>query len=114
MVFRMTHRIYQTGNSCGVLAQPAGCPVIKALVASWLFLLPAFLAAFLIVAKADQIVYDDALENGWQDWGWATRSYTNASPVHSGSDSISVTAGAWQGLQIYHPDMDSTPYASIG
>jgi hypothetical protein len=72
------------------------------------------LAAFSIVARADQIVYDDALENSWQDWGWATRSYTNTSPVHSGSDSISVTAGAWQGLQIYHPDMDSTPYASIG
>ena len=64
-------------------------------------------------AGADQIVYDDALENGWQDWSWATRSYTNTSPVHSGSDSISVTAGAWAGIQLYHPDMDSTPYASI-
>jgi hypothetical protein len=67
-----------------------------------------------VEAQADQAVYTDSLQNNWQDWGWATRSYTNTSPVHSGSDSISVTAGAWQGLQIYHPDMDSTPYASIG
>ena len=65
------------------------------------------------VLRADQIVYDDALENGWQNWGWATISYTNTSPVHGGSDSISVTMTAWQGLQIYHPDMDSTPYTNL-
>ncbi len=63
---------------------------------------------------AAQIVYDDALENGWQNWGWATLDYTNTSPVHSGSDSISVTIStAWAGLQIYHPDMDDSPYGSI-
>jgi len=66
-----------------------------------------------LCAEADQAVYTDSLQNGWQDWGWATRNYANTTPLHSGSDSISVTAGAWQGLQIYHADMDSTPYASI-
>jgi len=76
-------------------------------------LLPVFLAALSIAARADQIVYDDALENSWQNWGWATLNYANTSPVHSGSNSISVTEGAWQGLQIYHPDMNTTPYASI-
>src|ERR1039458_7078206 len=64
-------------------------------------------------ARADQIVYDDALENGWQNWGWATLNYANTSPVHSGGDSISVTMGGWAGIQLYHPNMDSTPYASI-
>ncbi len=44
--------------------------------------------AFLLTAHADQIIYDDALEDGWQDWGWAILDYTNTSPVHSGSDSI--------------------------
>ena len=73
-----------------------------------------FLTAALIAAKADQVVYDDALENGWQNWGWATLDYANASPVHSGSDSISVTfSSAWQGMQVWHADMDSTPYAAI-
>jgi hypothetical protein len=62
-----------------------------------------------IMLRAEQIIYDDALENGWQNWGWATLNYTNTSPVHSGSDSISVTiAGAWQGIQIWHSDQNST------
>ena len=67
-----------------------------------------------LTARADQIIYDDALENGWQNWGWATINYANTSPVHSGSDSISVTiVNGWDGIQIWHNDMDSTPYASI-
>ena len=63
--------------------------------------------------RADQVIYDDALENSWQNWGWATLNYANTSPVHTGSDSISVTMSGWQGLQIYHADMDSTPYSSL-
>jgi hypothetical protein len=65
------------------------------------------------LVRADQVIYDDTLENGWQDWGWATINYANPTPVYSGSDSISVTMTAWQGLQIYHPDMDSTPYTNL-
>ncbi len=78
------------------------------------FLWLVCLAAFLPAAPADQVVYDDVLENNWQNWGWATLNYANTSPVHSGSDSISATfSSAWQGMQIFHPDMDSTPYAAI-
>ena len=69
---------------------------------------------FPLALCADQIIYDDALENGWQNWGWAGLNYANTSPVHSGSDSISVSiTNAWQGIQIWHSDQDSTPYASI-
>ena len=69
---------------------------------------------FTLAARADQIIYDDALENGWQNWGWATLNYTNTSPVHSGTYSISVTiTNAWAGIQLYHPDMDASPYSSI-
>jgi hypothetical protein len=65
-------------------------------------------------AQSNMVIYDDSLENNWQNWGWATLNYANTSPVHSGSDSISVTiASAYQGIQIYHPDMTNTPYASI-
>ena len=79
-----------------------------------LIFLPALLVAFSIAARADQIIYDDALENGWQNWGWATIDYGNPVPVHSGSKSVSVTfASAWQGFQVCHADMDSTPFASI-
>jgi hypothetical protein len=69
---------------------------------------------FQLMARADQTIYDDALQNSWQDWGWATHNYANTSPVHSGSDSVSVTiSSAWQGLQIYHADMDDTSYTNI-
>ena len=53
-------------------------------------------------ALADQIIYDDALVNGWQDYGWATLNYANTSPVHSGTYSISVTAGAYEALYLHH------------
>jgi hypothetical protein len=66
-----------------------------------------------LALRADQIVYDDALVNGWQNWGWATLNYANTSPVHGGSYSISVAMTGWQGIQLYHPNMDSTPYSSI-
>jgi len=60
-------------------------------------------------------IYDDALENGWQNWGWATLNYANTSPVYAGSsDSISVTiTSAYAGIQLYHPDMNSASYASV-
>jgi hypothetical protein len=83
---------------------------IGATVAAALFLLGSSLQ---LVAQTDQPVYTDLLLNGWQDWGWATRNYSNHSPVHGGTNSIAVTANAWEGLQIYHPDMDSTSYGNL-
>jgi glycosyl hydrolase family 44/Big-like domain-containing protein len=72
-----------------------------------------FAVVMTVAAQSGQAIYTDSLQNGWQNWGWATLNYANTSPVHSGSDSISVTATAWEGLQLYHPDQSSTPYASI-
>ena len=78
------------------------------------FLCGLLVFLFPLALRADQIIYDDALENGWQNWGWTTLNYTNTSPVHTGSDSISVTiANPWDGIQIWHPDQNSTPYSSI-
>ncbi len=74
----------------------------------------ALLLARDAAAQAPLAVYSDYLVNGFQDWGWATRNYTNAAPVHSGSASVAVTiASPGQGLQIYHPDMDSHLYNSL-
>ncbi len=75
-----------------------------------------FLCAFQFqVARADQIIYDDALENGFQNWGWATLNYNNTSPVHSGSDSVSVTITAgYQGIQIVNPTgLNDSSFSSI-
>ena len=61
-----------------------------------------------------QIVYDDALENGWQNYGWATLNYANANPIHGISGtSIRVDAGAYQAMYLHHDAFDSTPYASL-
>ncbi len=61
-----------------------------------------------------QIVYDDALENGWQNYGWATLNYANASPVHGTSGtSVRVDATGYQAMYLHHAAFDSTPYASL-
>jgi alpha-N-arabinofuranosidase len=78
------------------------------------FILVLSLAAPVACAAQNMIVYDDSLENGWLNYGWATLNYANTSPVHSGSDSISVTiASAYAGIQLYHTDLSSSAYASI-
>ncbi len=71
--------------------------------------------ALSISARADQIIFDDALENGWQNWGWAQINYNNTSPVHSGTYSISVTItnNTYQALYIEHSAFSTSPYASL-
>ncbi|HXR05536.1 MAG TPA: glycoside hydrolase family 44 protein [Verrucomicrobiae bacterium] len=68
-------------------------------------------------ARADQIVYDDALENGWQNWSWATVNLANPSPVHSGPYSISVTANNsptnWQALYLEISAMNSSGFSNL-
>jgi hypothetical protein len=78
----------------------------------WL-LVWAFLSS--LVLRADQIVYDDALENGWMDWGWASINYNNTSPVHSGSKSISVTITdtSSQAIYIAHGAFDAGLYTNL-
>jgi Glycoside hydrolase family 44 len=87
----------------------------KILAAGCAFFLFTFLTAFSFVVRADQIVYDDALENGWQDWGWASINYNNTSPVHSGSKSVSVTItdGSGQAIYIAHGAFDASLYTNL-
>ncbi|MGH7992023.1 MAG: glycoside hydrolase family 44 protein [Limisphaerales bacterium] len=70
---------------------------------------------FTLAARANQIIYDDALENGWQDWGWASINYNNTSPVHSGSKSVSVTItdGTGQAIYIAHGAFDASLYTNL-
>src|SRR5215475_602511 len=71
--------------------------------------------AFNFVVQADQAIFTDSLQNGWQNWGWATLDYNNTSPVHSGTKSIAVTivTNTYQAIYIEHPDFDSSPYLSL-
>ena len=65
------------------------------------------------VLRADQIVYDDALENGWQNWSWATVNFATSSPVHSGSDSISVSSTNYQALYLHHTAMNGSLFTNL-
>jgi alpha-N-arabinofuranosidase len=58
-------------------------------------ILAAILALFSSTARADIVVYDDALAPGWQNWSWAVTDTAHADTVHSGSVSLAVTPAAW-------------------
>ena len=58
-------------------------------------------------------LYTDHLVNGFQDWSWAPHNLYNTSPVHSGSNSISVSATAWEALSFEQTDFDATLYSSL-
>jgi alpha-L-arabinofuranosidase len=64
-------------------------------------------------AQADLPVYTDSLQNGWQDWGWAPRDYASTAVVHSGTQSIAVTPGAWEAVQIGYGTFDTTGYSKL-
>jgi hypothetical protein len=64
-------------------------------------------------AQANLPVYTDHLVNAFQDWSWGTHNLTNSTPVHSGANSISVNATAWQAVSFYHPGFDASPYGSL-
>ncbi len=66
-----------------------------------------------VLGQADELIYSDSLLNGWQDYGWAVRNYANASPVHSGSSSISVTADSYQALYLHHSAFDTSTYSNL-
>lgn len=70
---------------------------------SRLFLLVVLLAATVPshpAMAAQQAIYTDDLAQSWNNWSWASVNLGATSPVHSGSRSIAVTYGAWQGLYL--------------
>ncbi len=67
-------------------------------------------------AASDFIVYDDALQNGFQDWSWAPHSITNTNPVSTGLRSISVSfASNYDGVWFVHPtnSVNTSAYNAI-
>ncbi|MDB6038477.1 MAG: cellulase [Verrucomicrobiales bacterium] len=64
-------------------------------------------------ASAQDLVYDDALESGWENWSWASVSLNNANPVHGGTAAIKVTSGAYQALYLHHAVLDGSAYTNL-
>jgi glycosyl hydrolase family 44 len=73
----------------------------------------ALVISFSLAAKADEIIYDGALENGWANWSWASVNLANPSPVYGGSDSISVTATNWSALYLDVAATDTSPFTNL-
>jgi len=71
------------------------------------------LAASAAFAQAPLPIYTDRLVNGFQDWSWGTHNLANASPVHSGSASISADLAAWQAISFYHADFATSLYTNL-
>jgi hypothetical protein len=73
-----------------------------------------FLSTCMIgLGQANLPIYTDHLVNAFQDWGWGSRNFTNTSPVHSGSDSISMSPNVWDGICFGHTDFNVTPYSNL-
>ena len=73
-------------------------------------------SAQVVLAQTNMTIYADSLVNGWSDGSYdCTHSYTNTSPpVHSGTDSISVTiTSAYGGLGLSHSSLTDTGFASV-
>jgi hypothetical protein len=64
-------------------------------------------------AQADLLIYTDRLNNGFRNWSWASNNTDNASPVHSGTRSASVSANYWEAFSVFHPDYDATLYSNL-
>lgn len=80
-----------------------------------LFMAFALCASSFVCRAQDLLVYDDALENAWQDYSWAAVNKANTSPVHSGSDSISVTdpTSSYEALYLHHAALNAPAYQSL-
>ena len=86
---------------------------LSGLAVLWLCILFVPHAFAQTIPAGSQSVYDDALENSWQSYGWATLNYSNTNPVHGGTASIQVDAGADQALYLHHDAFDTTSYTNL-
>jgi len=71
----------------------------------------AFLLALALfaISRADESIYTDQLNNGWQNWSWASINLASTAYVHSGKCSIAVTeTGASQALYLESSNDQST------
>src|SRR3954447_24320944 len=66
------------------------------------------------VHAQNQSVYTDSLQNGWQNWSWATVNLANTSPApHGGTQSISVSSTNYQALYLHHAAQNGALYSGI-
>ena len=72
-----------------------------------------FIISLSVQAQTNQSIYTDTLQNGWVNYSWATVSFTNALPVHGGSDSISVASTSYQALYLHHNAQNGALFTNL-
>ena len=73
----------------------------------------AFLLALAAHAQ-DQAVYTDSLQNNWDNWSWAQTNLSATSPVHGGTNSMSVVAtGTFQAAYFHHMAFSTAGYTYL-
>jgi Glycoside hydrolase family 44 len=65
-----------------------------------------------VAAQSAQTIYDNALENGWVDWSWATVT-ASTTVVHGGTKSLKVTAGAWEAIYLHHDPQNGSNFGPL-
>lgn len=68
---------------------------------------------FQSVNAQNQTVYTDSLQNGWENWSWATVNLNNSNPVHGGAASVAVSAAAWQAFYLHHAAFSTANYTHL-
>ncbi len=65
-------------------------------------------------AQVSQYVYSDSLQNGWENWSWATVNLSNTAVVQSGTTSASVSSNAaWQAIYFHHAPFSTSGFTGI-
>ncbi|TVR52288.1 MAG: hypothetical protein EA425_05320, partial [Puniceicoccaceae bacterium] len=62
---------------------------------------------------ASSAIYSDGLQNGWQNWSWATVDIGATEPVSTGVHSIQVDAGGWEAVYFRHNQFPVAGYQAI-
>ncbi len=62
---------------------------------------------------AEQGIYGDGLASGWYNWSWADVDLSNTSLVYSGTNSIAVNFGAWEGLYLHNPGVNPLGFTDL-
>jgi hypothetical protein len=78
-----------------------------------LALVAAAFATASLRAQTNSVIYADGLQNGWDNWSWATNNIYNTSPVHSGTDSISANCGYYQAVALENAGFFTGAYTNL-
>ncbi|MEW5853205.1 MAG: glycoside hydrolase family 44 protein [Myxococcota bacterium] len=63
---------------------------------------------------APLVAYDDALQNGFEDWSWATHQLQQTAVVHQGSAAASLEPDNWEAFYLHRTaGIDVTTYDSL-